>query len=160
MIKLTLMVFLLTSVLACTSQDTRNPTSNASVAKLFEIMDVDEQLSSGFEAMLPMLDQLSVEMKLNEEGRDELRQIYRAWFDEDIDRAATKERMVALYAQTFSKEEIEALIMFYKTPTGRKFLDKSPELMKLSVEIGMDEARSKQDLLIKRLEPFLKKHKK
>lgn len=159
MIKPTLVILLLASLLACASQDVKNP-SAASVEELFEIMDVDQQLSGGFEAMLPMLDQMSVEMKLNENARDELKQIYRDWFDQDIDRVSTKERMAVLYAEIFSEDEISELVKFYKTPAGRKFLEKSPELMKLSVEIGMDEALSKRELLIKRLEPFLEKHKK
>ena len=55
-------------------------------------------------------------------------------------------------------KEIEEVTNFYQTETGQKFLQKSPELMKLGAQIGMIEAQSKQTELLNRLKPFFEKH--
>jgi hypothetical protein len=130
-----------------------------SVEKMFKVMDMEKQFNGGFEAMLPVIDQMSVNFKLDANGKEELRNIYRAWFEEDIDRALVMEKITGLYTDAFSKEDIEEITKFYQTPVGQKLLKKTPELMKLSAHIGMEEAKSKQALLIKRLKPFFEKHK-
>ncbi len=42
----------------------------APVDKMFRVMDMDKQVEGGFEAMLPMIDQMSDKFKLNHEGKE------------------------------------------------------------------------------------------
>jgi hypothetical protein len=42
---------------------------------------------------------------------------------------------VALYAATYSEEELDAIITFYKSPAGQAMLDKTPELTRGSIQI-------------------------
>lgn len=131
---------------------------SASVEKMFKVMSMDEQLNGGFEAMLPVIDQMAAKFKLDSAGKEELLNIYRAWFNDDLDRSKIKEKIKELYAVTFSDKEIDEITKFYQTETGQKFLKKSPELMKLGAQIGMAEAQAKQSQLLNRLKPFLEKH--
>lgn len=48
---------------------------------------------------------------------------------------AVRPEFVALYAEGFSDEEIEAAITFYSTPEGRAFIDRQGELMQRGAEI-------------------------
>ena len=41
-----------------------------------------------------------------------------------------KDEYIALYAETFTEEEMKGVIAFYKTPAGQAYLKKQPELMK------------------------------
>lgn len=41
---------------------------------------------------------------------------------------------VSVYAETFSPEELQGLIDFYKSPTGQKFLEKQPQLQAAIME--------------------------
>lgn len=43
---------------------------------------------------------------------------------------------IALYAETFSVDELQGLLAFYKSPTGAAFLKKQPELMQRSMELS------------------------
>jgi len=117
---------------------------NASVEKMFTVIGIDQQFNGGFEAMLPVVDQLAAQLKLDVNVKKELRNIYRSWFENDIDRKAMKSKIVEIYAEAFNEKEINELIVFYQSPIGQKFLKKSPELMKLGAQIGMQEAQSKQ----------------
>jgi len=132
--------------------------SNESVEKMFKVMDMEKQLNGGFEAMLPIIDQMAVNFKLDVDAKEELLSIYRAWFNEDIDRSLIMQKMKGLYANHFTNQEIEDITKFYQTPVGQKFLKQSPELMKLGAQIGMTEAQSKQTLLLSKLKPFFDKH--
>ena len=132
---------------------------NSSIHELFSIIGIDKQMNGGFEAMLPMVDQFASQLMLDETEKDELKSIYRDWFDNDIDRKAIIEQMVTLYSENFNENEIVGLIDFYKTPLGQKFLQKSPVLMKQGAQIGMQEAQKKQQQLLDKLNPFLEKHK-
>ena len=138
-----------------------NPSEkNTAIKKMFRIMGIDNQINGGFEAMLPAVDQLASKLQLDAKEKEELKNIYRDWFDNDIDRDAMKREFIKIYAEAFSENEINQLINFYQSPVGQKFLKKSPELMRLGAQIGMQEGQSKEQLLIERLRPFFDKHKK
>lgn len=61
------------------------------------------------------------------------------------------------YSEAFTNEEIIKIIQFYQTPTGKKLLEKTPQLMQTGAQIAMQEA--KQSKLIERIRPFLAKHR-
>lgn len=128
------------------------------IDELFSVMAMEEQMAGGFEAMLPVIDQMSTKFKLDSEGKEELKNIFRTWYNEDIDRSKMINEMKRLYSQAFTADEMAEIISFYKTPIGQKFLEKSPQLMQLGAQIGMKEAQSKQIKLMERVTPFLEKH--
>ena len=136
------------------------PAQNSSIEKLFSVMGMDQQMKSGFDAMLPLVDQQAAQLNLSPSAKQELRDIYRNWFNHDIDRTVINAKIVKLYAETFSEKEINQLMSFYQSPIGRKFLQESPRLTKIGAQIGMEEARAKQYLLNQRLQPFLDVHAK
>lgn len=123
-----------------------------------ELMGVKEQMMGGVEAMLPIIDQMAANWQLDEEARQELINIYRQWFAEDFDQDLLVADMVELYRETFTDEELQALIDFYSTPVGQKILSVTPELAKRGAAMGMAEAQRKEPQLMERLEPFLEKH--
>jgi hypothetical protein len=128
------------------------------VDKMFRVMAMDKQFAGGFEAMMPMIDQMSVRFKLNSEAKEELKDIFRSWFNEDINRDKLMKEMKERYSQSFTQNEISEITKFYQTTVGKKFLEKSVQLMKISAQAGMKEAQSKQSLLRERIKPFLEKH--
>ncbi len=128
------------------------------VDKLFRVVPIDQHLSSGFDAMLPVIDGMAHQFRLNSQAKEELRQIFLSWFTDDIDRSKIAAGIKDQYKKAFTDAELTQITEFYETPAGRKFLEKAPVLMSMGVQLGMEEAQSKQDKLKARLEPFLKKH--
>jgi len=47
-----------------------------------------------------------------------------------------KEDFIGMYAAVFTKEELEGITAFYKTPVGNSFIRKQPELMQKSMELS------------------------
>ncbi|MDI5847985.1 DUF2059 domain-containing protein, partial [Shewanella xiamenensis] len=84
--------------------------------------------------------------------------IYRAWFNEDVDRPRVINELKKQYSEAFTNEEIIKITQFYQTSTGKKLLEKTPQLMQTGAQIAMQEAQAKQSKLIERIRPFLAKH--
>ncbi len=130
------------------------------VEELFAVMDLKNQLNSGFDAMTPMIDELSKNLKLNEAESKEFREIYREWFEKDIDREQIIKDISKLYADTFTIDDLDQLISFYETPIGKKALEKMPLLMQEGAKIGMQAAQEKQGALQMKIEAFYEKIEK
>ena len=52
-----------------------------------------------------------------------------------------EEDIVDLYVESFSLDDLNELITFYKTPPGRKMIEKMPEVMLRSAEISRQQMR-------------------
>nr|WP_244993756.1 DUF2059 domain-containing protein [Pseudidiomarina sediminum] len=105
-----------------------------------------------------MLDQIAQGLQLNADEKQELTKIYKDWFFNDIDHDSITKQAAQLYAESFSKAEIDALIDFYSSEAGQKFIELAPELMQAGARIGMEEAQKSQAKLMERLQPFMEKH--
>jgi len=128
------------------------------VDELFRVMSMDKQISGGFEAMLPVIDQMSARLKLDTQGNEELKNIFRTWFNEDVDLKSMEEKTKQLYSHNFTSDELHEVTKFYQSPTGQKFLEKSSQLMQAGVQIGMQETKAKEPQLMERLRPFIEKY--
>ena len=47
-----------------------------------------------------------------------------------------KDDYITIYAETYTEEELRGLVAFYKSPVGRAFTKKQPELMRRSMELA------------------------
>ena len=54
---------------------------------------------------------------------------------------AMKVDIASVYAEVFSEDELRETIAFYKSPLGRKLLERMPDLMQKSMQISQDRMR-------------------
>ena len=151
-------LLLLNFLLTLPAYATEAPGQTSSLEKLFSIIGMDQQMAAGFESMQPLVEEQAAQLQLSPIAEQELINIYKTWFSEDLDQKAMQEKIIQLYADTFSEKEIKQLIDFYQSPVGRKLLKEAPRLTQTGMQIGLDEARSKQYKLQQRLQPFLDVH--
>jgi uncharacterized protein len=64
---------------------------------------------------------------------------------------------VKVYAQTFTEEELDGLVAFYKSPTGQAFLTKMPQLTTASMQIAQSRMVDLQPKLKALQDEFVKK---
>jgi len=55
---------------------------------------------------------------------------------ENADFSGLIDQLVPIYAKHFTHEEINRLLEFYRTPVGRKVIDKMPSIMQESMSLG------------------------
>lgn len=124
---------------------------------MIEVLGIKEQISEGFDAVRPQMNQTAVALNLDEAESQKLFMVYKAWFKNDIDHGQIEEEIVALYVDAFTVEEMQEIAKFYQSSTGQKFVELRPELQDEGARVTMLETQKKQSLLINRLESFLTK---
>lgn len=132
-----------------------NEEALTAAGKLIEAMGIREEMANGFKAaMEPMLQPMIQQMGLKPAQIAELNAIFNSWWEDDIDQDAIISEYQALYANTFTAEELKELGLFYQTPLGKKMLMTMPELTQKGMQIGMTAAQAKQPELIAKMEAF------
>lgn len=61
------------------------------------------------------------------------------------------EMLIPVYAQHFTEQDINGLIKFYKTPLGKKLLEKQPLIMQDSMIVGQQWGQEMNTLLQKEM---------
>jgi hypothetical protein len=64
------------------------------------------------------------------------RNVMLAFFRKYLSWEAIEPEMIKLYTDTFSEDELKAIVQFYQTPAGQKAIKTLPELMSRGAEIG------------------------
>jgi hypothetical protein len=131
----------------------------AAAQKLADAMGLKQQMSAGFNAMMPMIDQISGKLQLDAAGKTELTGIYKEWFEKDLDQDKLRNNIINLYAETFTVQELDGLREFYHTPLGQKLLKEQPTITQRSAQLGMEETKAKQQLLMSKISAFIEKQK-
>ncbi|MFO0891794.1 MAG: DUF2059 domain-containing protein [Isosphaeraceae bacterium] len=57
---------------------------------------------------------------------------------------ALKEDVIAMYAEAFTEAELREITAFYRTPTGRKMIEKMPVLMAKGMQLGVSRVQANQ----------------
>ncbi len=102
------------------------------IRELFRVMHQDSVIDKTFSSVIPsMLNQMQGQMKdSTAKARSQeaikatmpvVRNIIKRMLDED---------MVAIYDKNFTESEIKDFIAFYKSPSGQKLVNKTPEIQK------------------------------
>jgi len=67
------------------------------------------------------------------------------------------EEVALLYAQNFTEQELKDILVFYKSPTGQKLLDKQPNVIDSSMQFAQTWANKLSDEVISKMREELKK---
>ena len=114
----------------------QQPADDARIDRLIEISRTRQTL----DAMLPQIEASQHQMAAQMAGDRELDAAQQQRLDRILEGSAAAIRKAMawenlapmyrdIYRQTFTGEDIDAIIAFYETPTGQRMLDKMPELM-------------------------------
>ncbi|MGY6648185.1 DUF2059 domain-containing protein [Wenyingzhuangia sp. IMCC45574] len=109
------------------------------IKELFEVMQIEKMTSKILDNMLPAMQQQGKQLFKDEKKQDKYN-TYMQFVMEEAKKTTVslaKDDMPAIYAKHFSVEEIKDLTNFYKTATGKKMLEKTPEITKDMMQIMM-----------------------
>jgi hypothetical protein len=97
--------------------------------QLIGLLNVDKNYDATYQRMLKMQDSMAESQDLTPEQRQQRDQATKAALKvvkEFASWEAIKPTFVQIYADTFTAEELQGMIDFYKSPVGQKFLEKQP----------------------------------
>lgn len=116
--------------------------THAMAEELLTLMNMPQTIEQGLaamrQAMPAQLAQMSKAMGEDEMPADVPEQTDKVMgiLAEELSWDKVRDDYVGLYASTFTAEELQGMIAFYKSPVGQAFVAKQPELMKHSMEIS------------------------
>jgi len=90
-----------------------------SIKQLFHLMQTDSLIDKMFSSMIPQI--------LNQQQMQITDSVSRV---KEISTKLINEDMVVLYDKYFSQAEINDFISFYKTPSGQKMINMTPDIQK------------------------------
>lgn len=129
-------------VLSTASIQAQENTRSAKAEELLNLMNMPENTEKSF-AMFKKMMPAQMEKMRQATGQTNHPANVSAQTDKIMDVITSelswqkmKADYIALYADTFTDEELEAIIAFYKSPAGQALVKKQPELMKRSMELS------------------------
>lgn len=108
--------------------------------ELLSLMDIQQNIERSFEAVKSMQTAQFQQMSgMSGEASTQAQESVQKMMDmiaQEMSWDKLKDDYIRIYAETFSEEELQGIIAFYKTPVGSKFIEKSPELMQRAMELS------------------------
>jgi len=131
-------VFILTCALlqAVYAEDT---THQELAEELVSLMNIEENIEQSFEAVKEMQMRQLRSMIQSEEDMERATGMQTEVMDliaEEMSWKKIKNDYIAIYAETFTDEELQGIIDFYKSPAGAAFVETTPALTRKSMELN------------------------
>lgn len=156
-------IVLMVLALTCSTARADEASKRVKAQQLFMLLHMDQmmdQLLSGVHKQvqqitesMPGADQATPEQK---KQIADFQQRVLKLVNEKLGWKALEPDFINLYASTYTEQELDGIIAFYKSPVGQKMLEKTPELMTKSTEITQQKMREVQPQLNQMVEDFMK----
>lgn len=131
-LKTTLLIALLTLNVFAAEE-----TKEQKAKELMKIMEVSKVIDSSLAEVSKFTDQMVDAQQLSAEQKVKAKKIAKASVGKTFKamKAIDWDKMFSeIYAEVFTKDELTELIKFYKSPIGKKFLEKQPQLTSATMQ--------------------------
>lgn len=112
-------------------------TSNAqdkttNIKKLFELMQTDKMMDDMMQNMMSMFKKAAGDKIKGDNEREKFNQfnVFLSQEMKELSKKILNEEMPKIYEKHFDDKDVRYLIKFYKSTTGKKLLEKTPEITK------------------------------
>jgi hypothetical protein len=137
-------------VATAAAQDEAPKSHKAAAEALLKTMDFDKQIATSVDQMVAM--QIKANPKMAQ-----FKGVMTKFLKKHMSYASLKGDLVKMYTEAFTEKELKDLTAFYKTPLGKKLLQKQPALMQKGAELGAKKVQDNAAELRKMIEDELKK---
>src|ERR1700733_14316710 len=135
--------------------------SKEDVQKLFEVMQIHQQMRQVMDAMMKQQSAMIHETLKKRYPQSSADRIARA--DQliaetvkDMPMDAMLDDMIPIYQRHFSKTDIDAMSTFYGSPTGQKMMREMPQLTTESMQASYARMQKQMDTITQRAEQIVK----
>ncbi len=105
------------------------PAARASAREVVALLNMEKVIRAGVEAMFDLQVQQQPEMA-------PFRATMQTWANKHVSGPELLDKIVSIYAEEFTEQQLRDLAAFYRTPTGRRLAEVSPQLSKRGAEAG------------------------
>ena len=133
------------------------PASKADIQRYLEVMHSKEMMEKMVDAMAKPMHQMIHEQYMRE--KDNLPPDFEARMNKMSDEYLTTfpwaemlDAMVPVYQKHFTKNDVDALVAFYSTPTGQKLIRELPEITAEAMQVMMPMLQKRMDSMTRRMQ--------
>ncbi len=137
------------------------PASKEDIQKLFEVMQIHQQMRQVMDAMMKqqtaMIDE-TLKKRYPQTSAEKIARANRMIAEtvKDMPMDAMLDDMIPIYQRHFSKTDIDAMSTFYASPTGQKMMREMPVLTSESMQASYARMQKQMDVLTKQAEQIVK----
>ncbi len=164
--KLTTVVIALCFCIPVFAKDQPQPSSDApatkeQIEKLFDIMDIRQQTRLTMDSMLQQMHAMTTEtIRTRYPGitRAQMARLTQISDDtlKDFPVDAMLEDMVPIYQKHLNQADVDAMIVFYSSPTGKKLMQQLPQITQEAVQASYQRMQKQIDAAVQRVEDMVK----
>ena len=131
---------------------------SAKAAELLQLTQGDQMMKTMEPMMKGMLAQAEQDIPAEQRAKvGEMQEKVMALIAESLNKA--KPALAKVYTDTYTEEEIDGILTFYKSTVGKAFLQKMPEVMQRSMPVMMQMMRDLQPEMKAMIEGIKEKSK-
>ncbi len=144
-----------------TSAPGDTPASKEDIQKLFEVMQIHQQMRQVMDAMTKqqsaMIDE-TLKKRYPQTSAEKIARANRMIAEtlKDMPMDAMLDDMIPIYQRHFSKTDIDAMSTFYASPTGQKMMREMPALTSESMQASYARMQKQMDTIQQRAEQIVK----
>ncbi len=137
------------------------PASKEDIQKLFEVMQIHQQMRQVMDAMMKQQTTMMHETLKRHYPQISVERLARAdrlmqETMKDMPMDAMLDDMIPIYQRHFSKTDIDAMTVFYGSPTGQKMMQEMPALTSESMQASYARLQKQMDAIMQRAEQIAK----
>jgi hypothetical protein len=138
-----------------------DPASKEDIQKLFEVMQIHQQMRQVMDAMMKqqttMIDE-TLKKRYPQTSADKIARANRMIVEtvKDMPMDAMLDDMIPIYQRHFTKTDIDAMSTFYASPTGQKMMREMPVLTSESMQASYARMQKQIDVIQQKAEQIVK----
>jgi hypothetical protein len=137
------------------------PASKEDIQKLFEVMQIHRQMRQVMDSMMKQQTTMmheTLKRHYPQISAERLARADRLMQDtvNDMPMDAMLDDMIPIYQRHFSKTDIDAMTVFYGSPTGQKMMQEMPALTSESMQASYARMQKQMDAILQRAEQIAK----
>jgi len=137
------------------------PASKEDIRHLFEVMQIHQQMRQVMDAMMKQQTTMMHETLKRHYPQISAERLARAdrlmqETMKDMPMDAMLDDMIPIYQRHFSKTDIDAMTVFYASPTGQKMMQEMPALTSESMQASYARMQKQMDAILQRAEQIAK----
>jgi hypothetical protein len=109
--------------------------------ELLSVTNARESAEQAFDQVYPLFDSMSQDYPISDEHRKSLAEDTEETMEfikRELNWSVLEPRLVKVYVDIYSEDELRGLIEFYRSPLGQKFIEKTPEIMEANAQMTLE----------------------
>lgn len=109
--------------------------------ELLLLTKAKEATEKAFDQVYPLVNSMTEHYPVPEDHRQLMTEDMQAnleFMKQELNWTVLEPRLVQVYVDVYTEDELRGLNDFYRTPLGQKFIEKTPEIMEASTQMTME----------------------